>query len=66
MLITIYKPVCGPIGDSKKGWFRVNGAIGEDRDEVIKLASQHVSIRDGECEIKRVDEIKMHDWEYYG
>lgn len=45
-------------------YFTVNGAVSEDRDEAISIASKHVSIRDGRAEIVRVDENKIFEYPF--
>lgn len=64
MSVIVYQPVLGPTEGNKGNHFCVNGAIGPDRDEAIQKASSHSLVKSGQAEIKRVDEIKMseHEW----
>ncbi len=52
--ITYYTPIV----QDKHGCFRVNGATKTDKDEAIRLTKQHVSFRDKETKIIRVDETE--------
>lgn len=60
MKIKLYIPICGP-KSGKGSWYRVNGSTSRDRDEAIKLASQHTGIKSGRDEIKRVDEEEVDE-----
>lgn len=65
MKLTIYEPVLKPTGKStEKCWCTVNGAKSSDIEEAIRLANQHISVRDGRMEIGRVDtfEVDAEDW----
>lgn len=62
MKIKVYEPVCST--KNGKSWFTVNGAICEDRDEAIRRANRHTSVKDGNGKIERVDEheVDEHEW----
>ncbi len=66
MKIIIYEPVLKPTAlSNSKDWFTVNGAKSEDRDEAIRLASQHCAVRDGRAEIGRIDTFEVDKDDYY-
>jgi len=42
-------------------FFTVNGAISENRDEAIRLASNHSSVKSEKAKIVRINEIECDD-----
>ena len=58
MKVIYYRPIVAP---SKGNWFYVNGATLKNRDEAIRKTKQHVSFRDPETRIARIDEIESDD-----
>ena len=52
-----------PILKSSSGFFEVNGANSIYKEKAIQKASRHVSVRDGEASIIRIDEFKEYiEW----